>query len=194
MASSPKITKPDFKLPKATSYSSITSSITKAFVDSIVLARKPTNEEYDEYMKIFPLTKEGKKECAYCGGPFKYYEHFRPLVEGKLPSGYGSDIYNLVPSCGGCNEGKHGDNWKTYMEKRTLVDDPESHKLRYQRLEAYEEWGEGKVVKVDFREVIGDKDWDRYLFDKERIHALLRECYELQKQIKEKVKAHYYTN
>lgn len=184
------VKKVEFKLPTATTYSSKTSTITKAFVDAIAPVRKPNEKELEEYHEIFPRV-DGRRSCAYCGDGFRYYEHFRPLVQNKMPSGYGSDIYNLVPSCSSCNEQKHGQSWREYMDKRRIVEESvELHQLRWDRLEKFERWGAEKVLKVDFRTIAGNEDWQRYVSDLDRIHQLLLECYTLQKSIKDKVKKH----
>jgi hypothetical protein len=177
-------------LPNATTYSAKTSTITKAFADAIAPSRYPTQEEYDEYIKIFPLN-EGAKTCAYCGGAFRYYEHFRPIVKDKQPTGYGSDIYNLVPSCNDCNEKKRGEGWREFMETRKKVaSDISAHDERVCRLERFEEWGNERVIKIDYEELIGKETWKKYQEDRDRIHTMLRECHELQKEIRKSVAEH----
>jgi hypothetical protein len=43
------------------------------------------------------------------------WDHLRPLVKNKLPTGYISEIRNLVPSCGPCNQSKGASDWRAWM-------------------------------------------------------------------------------
>jgi endonuclease I len=43
------------------------------------------------------------------------YLNKRPLVVDKKPTGYISEIQNLVPSCGKCNQSKGNKNWKLWI-------------------------------------------------------------------------------
>ena len=44
-------------------------------------------------------------------------DHLRPLVKDKEPTGYISEIHNLVPSCGKCNQSKGNKEWKAWMRR-----------------------------------------------------------------------------
>jgi len=37
-------------------------------------------------------------QCSYCGTPATEWDHLRPLVMNKKPTGYISEIHNLVPA------------------------------------------------------------------------------------------------
>ena len=53
--------------------------------------------------------------CAYCGGVATEWDHLRPLVVNKQPTGYISEIHNLVPACGKCNQSKGNKNWREWL-------------------------------------------------------------------------------
>ena len=81
-------------------------------------------------------------QCAYCGGVASEWDHLRPLVKDKKPTGYISEIHNLVPSCGKCNQSKGNKEWKTWMLSTARLS-PTARGIkdisaRVKRLEAYE--------------------------------------------------------
>src|SRR5205823_413085 len=88
----------------------------------------------------------------------------RPLVEGQQPTGYISEIANLVPSCGKCNQSKGKKPWREWM----LSSAPRSprsrgvHDLsrRILRLEQYERWRQPK--RLDFRTLCGEELWQKH--------------------------------
>ncbi|WP_372491581.1 HNH endonuclease [Microbacterium galbinum] len=53
--------------------------------------------------------------CAYCGDTSTEWDHLRPLVDKQRPTGYISEIRNLVPACGKCNQSKGNKAWRTWM-------------------------------------------------------------------------------
>jgi len=81
------------------------SSITNAFINSIIPVVLPSAEEVKQALEILGMTAE-TFQCAYCGSIASEWDHLRPLVKGKKPTGYISEIHNLVPSCGKCNQSK----------------------------------------------------------------------------------------
>ena len=68
-----------------------------------------------------------KGTCVYCGARATSVDHFRPILDGKgLPTGYGSDPWNLVSACSTCNSSKGNKHWLAFMNSRT----PQSPALR----------------------------------------------------------------
>jgi len=47
--------------------------------------------------------------------PTTDWDHLRPLVRNRRPTGFISEIKNLVPSCGLCNQSKGAADWKAWM-------------------------------------------------------------------------------
>ena len=116
-------------------------------------------------------------QCAYCGGVASDWDHLRPLVKDKKPTGYISEIHNLVPSCGKCNQSKGNKEWKNWMlsnaklspAARGIKDIPE----RVNRLTAYEISKE--PTKMDFAVIVGQDAWTQHQENLERVQSLMRE-------------------
>ena len=180
-----RLKKKEFKLPNAITLSGRKTTIAKSFSDGIAPRLQPTYEEHEQFLQFFPKV-DGNHMCAYCGGRFEYYEHFRPLVIGTKPTGYGSDIYNLVPSCANCNHNKGNANWKEWMDdnRNTGKADELAHRQRYNRLMDFEEWGKKKVIYIDYEKVVGSEKWQQYMKNYQTISETLNKMYKLQKEIK----------
>ena len=85
-----------------------------SYINSIVPSIEPTEEQIAESLSILGMDQSGFG-CSYCGDPATEWDHFRPLVKDKKPTGYISEIHNLVPACGKCNQSKGNKDWKTWM-------------------------------------------------------------------------------
>jgi hypothetical protein len=103
---------------------------------------------------------------VYCGAT--EWDHFRPLVLGKRPTGYISEIKNLVPACGKCNQSKGNKNWKEWIESSAKLS-PKTRGIndidaKIIRLEQYELWGEEfpKITKLDFEKLVGKDLWEKH--------------------------------
>ena len=151
-----------FAMPKAVRISGRSSSITNAFVNGIIPVVPPTVEQVDEALRI--LRMEDKVVCAYCGDTASEWDHLRPLVIGKQPTGYISEIHNLVPACGKCNQSKGNKPWRTWMFSSARLS-PQTRAVtgleeRVNRLAAYEEWETPTLI--DFALVVGHELWDEH--------------------------------
>jgi hypothetical protein len=151
-----------FAMPKPVRITGRSSSITNSFVNGIIPVVPPTVEQIDEALRI--LGMEGTVVCAYCGDPASEWDHLRPLVIGKQPTGYISEIHNLVPACGKCNQSKGNKPWRTWMFSSARLS-PETRGIagleqRANRLAAYEEWETPTLI--DFASVVGDQLWDEH--------------------------------
>ena len=106
----------------------------------------------------------GDCRCAYCGDARTEWDHFRPIVKERQPTGDITEIANLVPSCGKCNQSKGNKNWREWMLGRVKLS-PQQRKIpdlqdRVTRLEAFEKWRE--PVRVDYAKVVGEARWNQY--------------------------------
>jgi 5-methylcytosine-specific restriction endonuclease McrA len=101
-----------FRMPTPMKITGRSSSITNAFINSIIPVVQPSAEQVKEAMEILGMTPE-TYQCAYCGDKASEWDHLRPLVKDKKPTGYISEIHNLVPSCGKCNQSKGNKEWKS---------------------------------------------------------------------------------
>jgi hypothetical protein len=63
----------------------------------------------------------GSKTTSMLSAPFIMtspttdWDHLRPLVRNRRPTGFIGEIKNLVPSCGPCNQSKGAADWKAWM-------------------------------------------------------------------------------
>ncbi len=151
------------KFRKPLKITSRTSSITNSFVQAIVPSFPPTAEERRQALEVLDMSDQ-KIECAYCGATATDWDHLRPLVRNKLPTGYINEMRNLVPSCGPCNQSKSGADWKDWM-LGSAIGSPTTRKIadiarRIERLEKFAEWG--NVEPLALRELAGADRWDAY--------------------------------
>lgn len=165
-----------------------TSSITNSFVQAIIPTVKPTEAELVDSLAVLGMTL-GSRTCVYCGVFATDWDHLRPLVKGKRPTGFLNEARNLVPSCGPCNQSKSGAYWRDWMEgqapgspKTRGVKDVED---RIFRLEEFESWG--KLEPFPIKEVVGDDRWTRYWAALQEIEDKMKEAQTLADDIQKSV-------
>ena len=164
------------------------SSITNAFINSIVPTIEPTEDEVAEALSILGMD-ESSFSCSYCGDTASEWDHFRPLVKDRKPTGYISEIHNLVPACGKCNQSKGNKDWKTWMLSDAALS-PKSKGVadlddRIARLEAYEDWG--AASKLDFESLVGADDWGTHWANWERVLGEMKSAQVLAESIRDRV-------
>jgi hypothetical protein len=128
-------------------------------------------------------------QCTYCGSVASEWDHLRPLVKDKKPTGYISEIQNLVPSCGKCNQSKGNKEWRTWMLS-TAKRSPKARGVkdiheRIKRLEAYER--SKTPTRMDFEAIVGQEAWAQHQDNLERVQTLMRESQELAAKINAEV-------
>jgi hypothetical protein len=153
----------DFDLPSRGRVDGRTSSITAAFFQAITPVIPPTDDEVEEALSVLGMAAGGCC-CAYCGDPRTEWDHFRPIVKGRKPTGYITEIANLVPACGKCNQSKGNKNWKEWMLS-AAARSPKQRGIfglmeRVSRLEAYERWR--VPVCIDYAAIVGPERWSQY--------------------------------
>jgi HNH endonuclease len=139
------------------------STITNAFVNSLIPVVFPSEAEVVEALTVLGMAP-GDVRCAYCGDPYTEWDHLHPLVIDQKPTGYISELANLVPSCGKCNQSKGKKSWREWMRSTAPrcpgargVPDLES---KIARLQAYENWREPKCV--NFEAIVGREMWSQH--------------------------------
>ena len=160
------------------------SSITNAFINSIIPVVPPTEEQIREALSILEMLNDNY-QCSYCGATASEWDHLRPLVLNKKPTGYISEIHNLVPACGKCNQSKGNKEWRKWM----LSDAPLSPKTknipdlqdRIERLESYENWG--TPTKMDFESIVSKEIWLEHWNNWEQVQEIMRESQVLAEKI-----------
>lgn len=177
-----------FRMPTPMKITGRSSSITNAFINSIIPVVSPSESEVKQALEILGMTRESF-QCAYCGGVASEWDHLRPLVKDKKPTGYISEIHNLVPACGKCNQSKGNKEWKDWMYSKAKLS-PTTRGIkdiseRVKRLQAYEDF---KVAtKMDFVSIAGSEIWEQHQANLEKVQSLMRESQELAAKINIKV-------
>ena len=177
-----------FKMPVPVRITGRTSSITNAFVNGIIPVIEPSDEEIDDALKTLGMTRESIC-CAYCGNSYTEWDHFRPLILDKGPTGYISEIHNLVPACGKCNQSKGNKEWKKWMFSDASLS-PKSRGIsgldeRCKRLEEYE--SKYEPIKLDFEKIVGKDLWERHWKNYKELIEFMKSCQETSDDIKGKI-------
>ena len=175
-----------FRMPSVQTMMSRKSSITNAFVSSLIPVVEPTPQEIAEALQILGMSPDDVR-CAYCGDRSTEWDHLRPLVLKRRPTGYISEIANLVPACGKCNQSKGNKNWLTWMTRGNGKHSPAKRgvpdlDIKVERLRAYEAWRQ--VVPVPFEQIVGAAAFDNYWARMDQSIEYLRECHDVAVKLK----------
>jgi hypothetical protein len=163
------------QLPKVITVTGRSSSITNAFVNAIIPVVEPTEEEELEALRILEIDPDDIR-CAYCGDRSREWDHLRPLITNQKPTGYITEIANLVPACGKCNQSKGKRHWKEWITSDARLS-PKSRNVpnldhRISRLEAYEKWRKPRCI--DFALVAGPEMWGMHTQNWSEVLTLLK--------------------
>ncbi len=155
------------------------SSITNAFVNAIIPTIHPTIEEIDEALTILNMNPIDVR-CAYCGDKATEWDHLRPLVANRRPTGFISEIANLVPACGKCNQSKGGRDWRKWMLSNAKLS-PTGRGIskiaeRIAILDRYEQWR--SPTKIEYESIVGRDQWIHYWSLCDGVIDELRHCQE----------------
>src|SRR5260221_7477397 len=150
-------------MPQFQTMMSRKSSITNVFVSAVIPAVLPTSHEIEEALSILEADPTDVR-CAYCGNQSTEWDHLRPLVMERRPTGYITEIANLVPACGKCNQSKGNKPWRMWMLSAAKLS-PTGRRIdgtteRIARLEAFERWR--SPTKIDFVSIVGQDEWEQY--------------------------------
>jgi hypothetical protein len=187
-ASSRRLYAKAFRMPSIQTMVSRKSSITNAFVSAIIPVIQPTVEEIAEALSILQLDPLDLR-CAYCGDKASEWDHLRPLVLNRRPTGFISEIANLVPSCGKCNQSKGNKDWRTWMLSSADLS-PTGRGIgdvqrKIELLEAYESWR--KPRQIDIAQILGSERWDHYWHLCEDVIKEMAECQLAADEIKREI-------
>ncbi len=174
-----------FQMPKPVKITGRTSTITNSFVNSIIPVVYPTDAEIENALDLLGMTKDSVG-CAYCGDTSTEWDHLNPLVDKQKPTGYISEIANLVPACGKCNQSKGNKAWRVWIVSAARLS-PKSRgvsdlETRIQMLERYEE--NNHPERYDFEEIVGSEKWTEYWEDWARLLGVMRESQQLAEDIR----------
>jgi hypothetical protein len=166
-----------FRMPSVQTMVSRKSSITNAFVSAIIPVVPPTHADIDKALEILEMQPDDVR-CAYCGDVSTEWDHLRPLVVKRRPTGFISEIANLVPACGKCNQSKGNKSWREWIIS-AAPRSPAGRVItgtdrRIACLEAYEKWR--SPTQIDFASIVGPADWEKYWELCEDLIAELHKC------------------
>lgn len=179
-----------FKMPNPVTITGRSSSITNSFANAIIPVIPPTEAEVVEALEILGLDANDLR-CAYCGDKATEWDHLRPLIKDQRPTGYISEIANLVPACGKCNQSKGNKPWREWMTSRAVLS-PKTKGVtdldeRIRRLEAYEAWRD--VQPIDFG--VDETIWQTYWQQWQVILDAMREGQRMAENIKKMIADQY---
>jgi hypothetical protein len=174
-----------FRMPPQAKITNRISSITNSFVGSIIPVVTPTSNDVAEALAVLGMRPE-TIECCYCGDTVTEWDHLRPLVVQKRPTGYISEIANLVPSCGKCNQSKGNKPWQTWIRSTARLS-PTTRGVanltrRIESIEAFERWRDPTLL--DFEQVVDADLWTRHWDMCSQLHELMRESQATAEQIR----------
>lgn len=152
-----------FKMPACQNLKDRVSTINNAYATGITPIIQPTDDELLNYYNELEI-KEG--ECAYCGGDGNGVDHLKPLVKDGMPTGYITDIHNLVPCCQKCNSSKGSKPFREWYKSdvnlkrlRDLGKDDVFVEERYKKICDYED----KILgPIDYEKIVGEDLWNEY--------------------------------
>ncbi|WP_206420437.1 HNH endonuclease [Lacinutrix jangbogonensis] len=178
-----------FKIPNAVSIKGRTSSITNSFINGVIPIIQPNEKEIDEVLNIFNLSKD-KVECVYCGDKSTEWDHLQPLIKNKRFTGFITEIQNLVPACGKCNQSKGNRNWFDWIYS-SAKQSPYSRQIsdideRAKRIRNFENWK--KTTNINFQDVVGNEKWKEYENLYQKIIKSIEECQIVSNEIKQIIK------
>ena len=181
-----------FRMPTPMKITGRSSSITNSFINSIIPVISPDNDQVKEALNILGMDKT-TFQCSYCGSIASEWDHLRPLVLDKKPTGYISEIQNLVPACGKCNQSKGNKEWATWIVSAAKLS-PKSREIgdleeRIRKLKDYENWLEPTVV--DFEAVVGKEKWEQHWENWELVQNTMRQAQELATEINKTIAQTY---
>ena len=152
-----------FRMPTPVKIAGRTSSITNSFVNGVIPAVMPSDKEIALALEVLGMGASDVR-CAYCGDPATEWEHLNAIVRDKRPTGYISEIHNLVPACGKCNQSKGNKPWRSWMFGSSPLS-PASRGVgdiedRAERIADYER--RFPPMRIDFEAVVDGNLWRAY--------------------------------
>lgn len=179
-----------FKMPKAVTVMGRSSSITNSLINGIIPVVEPSDEDIEEVLRIFGFSEDNLR-CAYCGDKSTEWDHLQPLIKNKRPTGFISEIQNLVPACGKCNQSKGNQNWYDWING-SAKQSPYSRNIsdlnkKIARIREFENWK--KTTNIDFQNIVGSEKWEEYVASYTEIIKSMERCQIVSNDIKGIIKS-----
>ena len=177
-----------FNMPKAVTIMGRSSSITNSLINGIIPIIEPSEIQIKEALTVLEQT-ENDVRCVYCGDKKTEWDHLYPLIIDKKHSGYITEIANLVPACGKCNQSKGNANWKEWMLSNAEKS-PKSRKIPdlYKRIQIIENYDKHfQKTKINLKELAGNDLWTKYQCGYESIIFAMQSTQNIMDEIKNKI-------
>lgn len=174
------------QLPRTNTVAGRSSTITNAFFNAIIPVFPPEEDEVMEALEILEIDCNDLR-CAYCGvNKATEWDHLHATIDGQKPTGYVTEIANLVPACGKCNQSKGNSPWKTWMRGTAKLSPaalgvPNLETL-VSRLERYET--EKKARRFNFEALIKREMWEKHKQNLIAVQNMLKTSQKLASEIK----------
>ena len=175
-------------MPKAVTIMGRSSSITNSLINGIIPIIEPSEIQIKEALTVLEQT-ENDVRCVYCGDKKTEWDHLYPLIIDKKHSGYITEIANLVPACGKCNQSKGNANWKEWMLSNAEKS-PKSRKIPdlYKRIQIIENYDKHfQKTKINLKELAGNDLWTKYQCGYESIIFAMQSTQNIMDEIKNKI-------
>jgi hypothetical protein len=184
-----------FKMPNPVTINGRSSSLTNAFVNGIIPCLKPTEKEIVYALGILGQTTDNVF-CVYCGDKATEWDHLNPLIVKQKPTGYISEIKNLVPACGKCNQSKGNKKWREWIKSNAKLS-PFTRRIkdiedRIKAIELYEKTFKPKTI--DFERIVGVDLWKIHWNNHKILLDTLKQMQTISDEIREKLKSHVELN
>ncbi len=181
-----------FQMPKPVTILGRSSSITNAFVNGIIPCIEPTDDEVRKALEILEQD-ENNLRCSYCGDASTEWDHLNPLIDKKKPTGYISEIANLVPACGKCNQSKGNKDWETWINSDAKLS-PRTRRVKDidKRIELINKFQSYFTPhKVDFFELVGKELWEKHWDNHKNLSQLMIDIQKDSNLVKSKIQQNF---
>lgn len=190
-----------FKMPARTTIKGRVTTIRNSAFNGILPVEKPDKEDI-AFIEEKIGTDKSKSAflCGYCGKSISSQkDHINPLIIDGKPSGYIHEISNLIPSCESCNSIKSNDTLEQFFDNPKFTCKLSESELidRKRIVEEYQEYFRkkyGKLVKLNFEQIVDSDLWEEYLNKTEEILELMRSTSDMYNKIKAELSTYYSAN
>lgn len=131
--------------------------------------------------------------CVYCGNHATEWDHLHPVVKDGGPTGYLSEINNLVPCCGTCNQSKGNKDWAAWInsnaKKSPRFRNPDGLLERVKILNQHEK--RFPVSRIDTKDITNLQKYKDYLLLKHGIFTTMSAAQKLADEIRLETQKNY---
>ena len=159
-----------FKMPGKANLRNRSSTINNAFAIAITPYLPPSSDNLDWYYAELGITPD---QCGYCLQASNSVDHIMPLVRNGLPTGYITNIYNLIPCCSTCNSKKGAKDFRSWYCHDDNVSRLRAMGLSIEQIqERYSticRFIEKHIPKpLDYETILGKEKWEEYKHRKKK--------------------------